>query len=325
MAKILSQDEIDALLSNVPVQEAEAPKETEVQPVSKNKATTYDFRHPNRISKDQLRSLESIHDNFASQFGSSLSGFTRTVVDIDLLNVDQLTYAEFISSLSAPSCTYVFNIAPLEGLGIMDFNPTIAFSFVDRMFGGRGKSTVTERELTGIEKSMITRIADKAFQCLIKSWDHVNKFEFKQTAFETNPQFMQIIPQGEIVIVVSLQVKIQSSSGVLTLCYPYLGLEPIMEKLSAQHWHDAKKGNESNLFANNTQQILPVKLNLVALLGETRISLRELLDIKIDDVIRLDNFENDNINLMIGSKIKYQAKPGCLGHQKAVKITRVIV
>jgi flagellar motor switch protein FliM len=326
MATVLSQDEIDALLSKVADSEP-PPQHKEAAPQapsgSNKKATSYDFRHPNRVSKDQLRTLESLHDNFASQFGSSLSGFTRSVVDIDLLSVDQITYSEFIMSLASPSCTYVFNMNPLEGAAVADFSPAVVFSFVDRIFGGRGKTLSADRELTGIEKSIMGKIVDKAFLSLGKAWDHVYKMEFHQTAFETNPQFMQVIPPGETVIVVSLQVKMQASTGVLTLCYPYLGLEPIMEKLSVQNWIDAnKKGTDNNLFANNTKQILPVKIGLRAILGATNVSIRELLEVKEGDVIRLDVFENDNVNILVGTQSKYLGKPGCIGSQKAVQITQ---
>ena len=328
MATVLSQDEIDALLSKVADSEPPPqPKEGSAQAPSgsNKKATSYDFRHPNRVSKDQLRTLESLHDNFASQFGSSLSGFTRSVVDIDLLSVDQITYSEFIMSLASPSCTYVFSMNPLEGAAVADFSPSVVFSFVDRIFGGRGKTLSADRELTGIEKSIMGKIVDKAFQSLSKAWDHVYKMEFRQTAFETNPQFMQVIPQGETVIVVSLQVKMQAATGVLTLCYPYLGLEPIMEKLSAQNWIDAnKKGTDTNLYANNTKQVLPVKIGLRAILGEAQVSIRELLEVKVGDVVRLDAFESDNVNVLVGTQNKFLAKPGCIGSQRAVQITQSI-
>lgn len=325
MAKVLSQDEIDALLSSVAEPEAAPVREIVAAPQGKRKAISYDFRHPNRVSKDQLRTLESMHDNFSSQFGSSLSGFTRSIVDVDLLSVDQITYSEFIMSLVAPSCTYVFSMPPLEGVGIMDFNPSVAFSFVDRMFGGRGKSLTAERELTGIEKSIMHKIADKALHSLTKSWDHIQKIEFKQSAFETNPQFMQIIPPGETVIVVSLQVKMQSSTGIMAICYPYLALESIMEKLSVQNWADAnKRGNDKNLFTQNTRQILPVKTHLVAVLGETVVTIKDLLEVGVGDVIRLDADENAEIGLFVGPHKKFLGWPGRKGSQKAVKITQVL-
>ncbi len=326
MAKVLSQDEIDALLTNVgDAPESPAEPEPLPQTTSNRKAVSYDFRHPNRVSKDQLRTLESLHDNFASQLGSSLSGFTRSVVDVDLLSVDQITYSEFIISLVAPSCTYVVSMHPLEGLGIIDFNPSVAFSFVDRMFGGRGKTITAERELTGIEKSIMFKVVGRAFAALTKSWEHVIKLEFAQSAFETNPQFIQIIPPGETVIVVSMQVKMLSSSGIVTVCYPYLSLESIMDKLSAQHWIDANKRNaDKNALETNTRQLSNVRADLVAILGETKLTLKELIDIKPGDVIRLDAFENDEIGLYVGAKPKFLARPGLSGNQKAVKITDVV-
>ncbi len=322
MAQVLSQDEIDALLSNVqtaePVETVEAPSRVE----GARKALLYDFKHPNRVSKDQLRSLESIHDNFANQFGSTLSTFTRSVVDVDLISVDQITYSEFVMSLATPSCTYVFSLDPLEGAGILDFNPSIAFSFVDRMFGGRGKALNTERELTGIEKSIMSKIISRAFQGLSRAWEHVEKMEFTQSAFESNPQFIQIVPPGETVIVVSLQIKMLSASGLITVCYPYLTLESIMDKLSAQHWIEArKKGDDHNRAEKNAIELSGVTTQLIAILGRTDITIKELLRLRSGDVIRLDLSENEDITLLVGDRMKFQAQPGKVGHNKAVKIT----
>jgi flagellar motor switch protein FliM len=150
MAKVLSQDEIDALLSQVE-ETPNAPKQA--APLSAmdmgNKALPYDFRHPNRFSKDQLRSFESLHDNFSGQFGSSLSGFTRSVVDVDLLSVDQMTYAEFICSMTAPSCSYIFSMAPLGGLGLIDLNPSVSFAFA---------TACSEARETGIPRAENSRV-----------------------------------------------------------------------------------------------------------------------------------------------------------------------
>jgi len=329
MAQVLSQDEIDALLSNVEVEEeSAAPVAAAVQSrhvESGRKAVLYDFKHPNRVSKDQLRSLESLHDNFANQFGSALSGFTRSVVDVDLISVDQITYSEFVMSLATPSCTYIFALSPIEGAGILDFNPSVAFSFVDRMFGGKGKALTTERELTGIERSIMSKIIARAFQGLGKSWEHVDKLEFKQSAFESNPQFIQIVPPGETVIVVSLQIKMLSSSGLITLCYPYLTLEPIMEKLSAQHWIEAKKrSDEGNRFESNTKSISEVKTKITAFLGNTTLTLKDFIGLKPGDVVRLDESESDDSVIFIGDSKKFVGRPGIMGRNKAVKITNII-
>ncbi|UCC79192.1 MAG: flagellar motor switch protein FliM [Candidatus Zixiibacteriota bacterium] len=325
MAQVLSQEEIDALLTNVDTEESlAAPAEAPSDPghtEGERKAVLYDFKHPNRVSKDQLRSLESLHDNFANQFGSQLSGFTRSVVDVDLLSVDQITYSEFIMSLATPSCTYVFILDPIDGAGIMDFSPSIAFSFVDRMFGGKGKALSTERELTGIEKSIMSKIIARAFHALGKAWEHVEKLEFRQSGFESNPQFIQIVPPGETVVVVSLQIKMLSSSALVTLCYPYLTLEPIMEKLSTQHWIEArKKGDDSGRYDSNAKNLSAVSTDLKAFLGGTTVTVKDLMNLKPGDVVRLDENENDYAIVYVGDRKKFLAVPGRSGKMKAVKI-----
>ncbi len=325
MAKILSQQEIDALLSSVAAAGGTQlpPDDVSGQSEIARKAVAYDFRHPNRVSKDQMRTLESLHSNFAGHLGSALSGFTRSVVDIDLLSVDQITYSEFIMSLASPSCTYVFSISPLEGAGIIDFNPSVVFAFVDRMFGGTGKSLNTERELTGIEKSVMSKIIGRAFRELERAWQHIMTLHIAQTNFESNPQFIQIVPPGETVIIISLQIKMQASSGIMTICYPYLTLEDIVDKLSAQNWIDKnKKSMSEEENRQNTKRLMPIIAPIRVVLGGATVSIRDLLNIKVGDVIRLDQSAESDINLIVGDKIKFQGKPGLVGHQLAIKINK---
>jgi flagellar motor switch protein FliM len=327
MAKILSQQEIDALLNNVAASGGPptVSEESSAQSELARKAVAYDFKHPNRVSKDQMRTLESLHSNFAGHLGSALSGITRSVVDIDLLSVDQITYSEFIMSLASPSCTYVFTMSPLEGAGIIDFNPSVVFAFVDRMFGGIGKTLNTERELTGIEKTIMSKIVSRGFKELERAWQHIIASQIKQTNFESNPQFIQIVPPGETVIVISLQIKMQSSSGIMTICYPYLTLESVINKLSAQNWIDKnKKLNDNNDFMLNVRRVVPVQAPIRAVLGNATVSIRELINVKIGDVIKIDKPATQDVEVIIGDKIKYHARAGLAGNQLAVKITEII-
>jgi len=323
MAKILSQNEIDALLNQVTAgEEAQAIEDIGDQGEIARKAVAYDFKHPNRVSKDQMRTLESLHSNFAGHFGSALSGITRSVVDIDLLSVDQITYSEFIMSLVSPSSTYLFTVSPLEGAGILDFNPSVVFSFVDRMFGGSGKSLSTERELTGIEKSIMSKIVNRGFKELERAWEHILTLKIKMSAFESNPQFIQIVPPGETVIVISLQIKMQSSSGIMTICYPYLTLEDVVAKLSAQNWIDAnKKMIDDNDRSDNAKRIKPVMTDVKAVLAETSISIRELIDMEVGDVLRCDHLAHSDIDIIIGDQTKFRGRPGQFGKKIAVKIS----
>ncbi|MFQ5453116.1 MAG: flagellar motor switch protein FliM, partial [Candidatus Zixiibacteriota bacterium] len=186
MAKILSQDEIDALLTTVSSGDS-TPEEDSYDDDKLRSIIAYDFKHPNRVSKDQIRTLENMHDNFAGHYASTLSAVMRTIVDVDLVSVDQITYSEFIMSLVTPSCTYTFSSEPMDAVSLVDFNPTLTFSFVDRMFGGNGKILETERELTGIERSIMSRLAIKLYHDLERAWENIVKLKVEQRSFETNP------------------------------------------------------------------------------------------------------------------------------------------
>jgi len=200
VAKILSQNEIDALLSTVSGGEEPQKADSSVVNDDGRSIVVYDFKHPNRVSKDQLRTLENMHDNFAGHIGSVLSNMMRAMLDVDLVSVDQITYSEFIMSLMSPSCTFTFTAEPLEGACIVDFNPTLTYAFVERMFGGSGKVLDTGRELTGIEKTLMNRIVNVIYKEMEDAWEHICPIKAKQISLETNPQFVQIVPPSETVI-----------------------------------------------------------------------------------------------------------------------------
>ena len=322
MAKILTQDEIDALLTTVSSSDADL----EAAPVADTEETrpvaTYDFKHPNRVSKDQVRTLENMHDNFAAQMGSTLSAALRTMVDVDLISVDQINYSEYIMSLVSPSCSFTIAVPPLEGLCIMDFNPTLTFAFIDRMFGGGQKILEIERELTGIEKSVMSRIAEKIYSDLEKSWHNMVPIKIEQKSFETNPQFIRIIPAGETVIVVSLQLKLFNTTGLMTICYPYVSLESILGKLSAQNWIVAtKKRNVDESRGTNRDNLGNVNVPVELILARTRLKMREFLKLKIGDVIATDSKISQPAELLVGGRRKFQCRPGLFGKRRACQIT----
>ncbi len=320
MAKILTQEEIDALLNTVSSNE---PEKTEDPGRSEHvrSVVTYDFKHPNRVSKDQVRTLENMHDNFAGHIGSTLSAMLRTMVDVDLISVDQINYSEYIMSLVSPSCTYTFSAKPLEGLCVMDFSPTLVFSFIDRMFGGGEKVLEVERELTGIEKSAMSRITRRIYNDLADSWKNMVPIEIEQKSFETNPQFVQVVPSGETVIVVSLQLKLFSTTGLLTICYPYVSLESILGKLSAQNWIDATK--RKNLESNkevNRENIQEVSMELQLILAHSRLKMRDFINLRVGDVITTEQKINTDVEMKVGNRLKFFCRPGLHGKRRAAQI-----
>jgi flagellar motor switch protein FliM len=323
VAKILSQDEIDALLTTVTSGDSEASA-SDFDDEKLRASVAYDFKHPNRVSKDQIRTLENMHDNFAGHFGSSLSTVLRSIVDVDLVSVDQITYSEFIMSLVSPSSTYTFSARPLEAVCLVDFNPTLTFSLIDRMFGGHGKILESERELTGIERSVMGRLVQRLYKELARSWEHLVQIEIEQMSFETNPQFIQIVPPGETVVVISLQVKLFQSTGLLTICYPYVSLEPVISKLSAQNWIDATK--KKNLAVDrdvNADNIKGVQADLSAVLLQSRLKMRDFLRLKVGDVIPSEKKISQPIDIWVNRQKKYTAHPGLAGKKRAFQILEI--
>jgi len=323
LAKILSQDEIDALLSTVSSGD-DADAQLGPQEESLRSVVAYDFKHPNRVSKDQIRTLENLHDNFGGHLASSLSAIQRAMVDIELVSVDQITYSELVMSLVNPSNVFTVSCDPLEGRCLVDFNPTLAFLFIDRMFGGNGRILESERELTGIERTVLSKIARNVFKEMEKIWASVIELDIRQQSFETNPQFVQIVPPGETVIVIGFQVKMMGNSGLLTICYPYVTLEPIMKDLIGNTWvEQSKRGDIEESRTLNLDNIKDVKTGLTAQLGTAELTVKDFLDLKIGDVIQLDQRTGTPLQVYIRGRKKFFAQPGIVGRKMGMKITGV--
>lgn len=324
MAKILSQDEIDALLTTVSAGKGEAQESGTFEDEKLRSIVAYDFKHPNRVSKDQIRTLENMHDNFAGHFGSALSSIMRTIVDVDLVSVDQITYSEFIMSLVTPSCTYTFAAPPLEGVCLVDFNPTLTFSVIDRLFGGRGKIMETERELTAIERSAMANLVSRLYVELQRSWEHLVPIEIEQKTFETNPQFIQIVPPGETVVVISFQIKLFQSTGLLTICYPYVSLEPIITRLSAQNWIDAtKKKNLERDRSTNIHNVKKVQTQVSAVMLRSTLKMCEFLELSVGDVVPSEMRIDEPIEITVNRRKKFVARPGLAGKKRAFQVLAV--
>ena len=229
-ADVLSQAEIDELLSALSTGMV-STEEIETERRQK-KVKVYDFKRPDKFSKDQLRTLQMIHENFARLLNTYLSAQLRTMVHLDVVSVDQLTYEEFIRSLPNPSVISVFQMNPLKGNAILEINPNIVFAIIDRLFGGPGLAPNKARPLTDIEETIMRRIIEKALTYFQEAWKQVIELSPKQGILETNPQFTQIVTPSDMVVIVTLQAKIGTVEGMLNLCLPYIVLEPVLRTLA---------------------------------------------------------------------------------------------
>ncbi len=237
MTEILSQDEIDALLSAISTGDVDTEeiKDTGEQ----KKVKIYDFKRPDKFSKDQIRTLQMMHETFARLTTTSLSAQLRTLVSVHVASVDQLTYEEFIRSIPNPTTLGIVNMDPLKGSAVMEIDPSITFTIIDRVFGGAGEPLKINRELTDIELSVMENIIVRVLSNLRESWSTVIDLRPRLGNIETNPQFAQIVPPNDMVVLITLETKVGDVEGMMNFCIPYITIEPIISKLSAQYWYSS--------------------------------------------------------------------------------------
>lgn len=335
MSDILSQEEVDALLSAVSAGASESESVSSTPETSspvfsgfsgegEKSLSLYDFRRPDRVSKDQMRTLQNLHEGFARQFSTTLTNFLRTFVEIELVSVDQLTYSEFVMSISNPSCIYVFKMEPLEGNAILEINPSLVFFIIDRLFGGQGRPSEQNRELTLIEQNVINRIVERSLQDLKEVWEHIGVFSPKIEAYETNPQFVQIAPPGETVILISLEVRMQNASGLMSICFPYMLLENVINNLSGESWMSSRSSATVETRTTLERELETIELPVSTLIGKTSLTVRDLLQLQRGDVLCLEKPYDSDLVLQVGGKNKMAVRTGLVGRKKAVKIVKVL-
>ncbi|GAB2563456.1 flagellar motor switch protein FliM [Gracilibacillus alcaliphilus] len=318
--EILSQNEIDALLSALSSGEMDADQLKEEE--KDKKVKVYDFKRALRFSKDQIRSISRMHDNFARLLSTYFSAQLRTYVHIAVTSVDQIPYEEFIRSIPAKTILNVYSVEPLDGRIIFEFNPNIAYAMLDRLLGGKGNSVNKIDNLTEIETTLMSQLFEKSMDNLREAWMSVSEIDPVLEDFEVNPQFLQLVSPNETVVVVSLDTTIGDSSGMINICIPHVVLEPIMPKLSAHYWMQ----NEANIerkpeeYSALNHQIKQTTVNLSVLLGKTKISLEQFLSLGIEDTIRLDQAVDQELTLFVDQKPKFLVQPGKKKKKMAVQV-----
>lgn len=323
MSDILSQSEIDALLSAISTGEMDAE---ELKKEEKEKRVrVYDFKRALRFSKDQIRSLTRIHENYARLLTSYFSAQLRTYVQISVASVDQLPYEEFIRSIPSVTVLNIVEAPPLDGRLIIEINPNVAYAMLDRLLGGAGTSMNKIENLTEIETTLMRRLFERSLSALKEAWQSVADVRPKMLEFETNPQFLQLVSPNETVIVISLSTMIGKSSGMINLCLPHVVLEPVIQKLSMHYWMNEKKyGTTKEEYAVLRSNVENSIVEIKAELGDSRITIQELLNLDVGDVIKLRQHVGDPIVIDIGGYPKFLAQPGKRHRQMAVQIIKPV-
>lgn len=321
--EILSQSEIDALLSAISTGEMNADelKNEEVE----KKVKAYDFKRALRFSKDQIRSLTRIHENFARLLTTYFSAQLRTYIQISVASADQLPYEEFIRSIPKMTILNVYEVPPLDGRIIMEINPNIAYAMMDRVLGGRGVSVNKVESLTEIETKIMSSLFEKAFENLQEAWETIVDIDPMMTDFEVNPQFLQLASPNDTVIVISLNTQIGDTSGMINICIPHVVLEPIIPKLSAHYWmQTTQKERIPEELSILEQRINHADLLITSELGGTSITVHDFLLLDVGDVIELGTPIDSPLTIKVGNVPKFIGQPGKVGKKLAIQILDIL-
>ena len=337
MDDLLSDGEVSALLSELDVGMAGATSGSETSMATAaapevgitvdekgRKIKTYDFNRPNRFSKDHMRTLEMLHEIFSRGFTASVAAYLRTVADIKVVSVSQLPFREYTMSLPRPDCIFVLKMEPLDGSFLLEINPELVLTLIDRILGGPGKAPTAPRELTLIEQSVIEKIVNRGLETLQEAWLKVGHFQPKLTGYETTAQFVQVVAPNEIAAVIEFEIKINEVTGKMSMCIPYVVLEPIIGDLSAQKWFTVgKKESTAETVESLTKVMREAMMPIVVRVGAAQITVQEMLRLKAGDVIRLNTSPHQEIEVLIEGLVKLKGRPGVSSKKKALQVTKV--
>jgi flagellar motor switch protein FliM len=334
-AEVLSQAEVENLLNAMSGSDAAAmaaaaaPANTVAMAASskpREKITPYDFKRPERVGKEQMRALQTLHEGFGRNFGAALSALLRSIVEVKLTSVDQLTYSEFVFSLENPTCFNLLRADPLEGNLILDINPSILYPIIDRLLGGgREGGPLARRPLTEIELRLVSRITGLFLEELRHAWENVLELKLEVVQVESNPQLVQIVPPNEVVVVISFELTVGDLRGMMNLCIPYNSIERIGGQLSANSW--VAYGRRQATPETIKQISGAVCTSLVRLnvrLAQTRIGAGELIGLRVGDIVTTQKDVNSPVVVLVEGIPKFRATIGAFKGHKAVCVDSVI-
>lgn len=318
----MSQNEIDELLNALSTGEVDVK---DIEEDSKKKVKKYDFRRPDKFSKEQLRTLEIIHENLSRNLTNFLSGYLRCVVEVKVISTESMVFSEFNNSISNPAIIGMVDFSPLEGHILVEVGRNIAFSMIDRLLGGLGKNPIPKekRSITEIEEVLIRGVLDKMVNMLKDSWSSIIELNPKLGNIETNSQFSQLFSPSESIALVTCSVVVSDSEGLINIAIPFVVIEPILGNLSSKFWFTGNKKKDQTQAEHKgiEQRLEKTSIDLKVVAGSSNVTVGELLTLGVGDIIVLNSEINDEMKVYVGGELKYFGIPGTSRNKMAVKIS----
>lgn len=325
MSDVLSQAEIDALLSKFDSGEmdlAAGPDEPS------SKVREYDFRTANRFHKEQIRTLNIIYETFARLLSNYLSGTLRVMANVDVLGIEELKYQEFINALPSPVILAILRQPPMAGPILFEISPDIAYAMISRLLGGQPTLTAitsNSREFTEIELVLVERLLRQFLPLFVEGWNKVIKTSVSLDRIETSPQFAQIVAANETVAIISVNVKLGDTEGIVNICLPHLALEPVNNQLSTKIMYQSSDTRRNEpAHEDITARLSKTRLDVTAVYSATTATVGEVLGLAVGDVLQLDHPLSEPLTLMVGHLPKFRGSLGVKDGRYAVKISEVI-
>ncbi|MCL2216341.1 MAG: flagellar motor switch protein FliM [Defluviitaleaceae bacterium] len=324
MSDILSQSEIDALLQQMI--SGGGVSDTPPPMIRGGKdARPYDFANPTKFSREQLRTLENIFDNFARSTSSFLTGYLRTSVHLEVSSSEEIMYRDFNVALANPVILSMMEFAPLKGTVIADMSSNVGYAIIDRILGGPGFGLTKLREFSEIEKILLERVMLQILNFLPEPWEAVVQLRPKLEKIETNTQFAQIIAPNDKVALVVLTIKVGSSEGNISFCLPHRVLEPIVDRLYTRFGYSQKEEQNKEIYRERLEiELERARIPVSVQVGKTQIMVNDFVNLQVGDVIPLDSYVTSDVNVVVGTMHKFHAKPGTSRGKYAVQITDLV-
>lgn len=322
MGEVLSQSEIDNLLKALSSGELDAE---EYKNKDEKKVKVYDFARPSKFSKEHLRTLEIIFEHYGRLLYTNLPAYLRKNVQVEVMNSEAVAYAEFANALSNPVLLGIVDFEPLKGNIVIELATNLGYTIIDRMLGGEGVSLDKKREFSEIEIIIIERLMTICVDLLREPWQNVVAIRPRLTRIETNPQFAQIISPQEMIAIVTLSVKIGDVEGLMNICLPFLCLEEVMDKLNTKYWFSTMKDKDENTYEEIIEGLISkAEIPLRAMLGNSKISVSDFVNLQKGDIIKLDSAVGQELDIYVGNIKKFRALPGTSDENYAVRVTSII-